>query len=185
MIFLLPVIAAVIGWFMNSLAINIIFRKFSQNQSGIAAGLGAYAGSQLFSINDIKSRLTDPEKIRSIIPVVETHLDSFLRERLPKAMPVLSMFIGDSTINQIKSHLVTELDALFPIMISQYLDNVQQDLNLEKIVTDKISSISAEKLESTTRQQFGKELNQFRLLGALTGLITGLLAVVITLISHQ
>ncbi|TWF41262.1 uncharacterized protein DUF445 [Chitinophaga polysaccharea] len=195
MIFFLPLIAALIGWLLNSLATTLLFRPyqpvkigfitlqgvFPKRQAQLAAGIGAMvAGS--FSFEDIKRKLTDPEKIKKIIPLVETHLDSFLRERLPKAMPVLSMFIGDSIVNQIKSHLVTELDTLFPVLISQYLDNAEKDLDLEKMVTEKITAISAEELERTVHRLLPAALRQFKWLGALTGFITGLIAMGISLL---
>ena len=196
MIFLLPFIAAAIGGLLNSLAVILLFRPykplrlgfitlqglFPKKQARLAASLGALVGRQLFSFDDIKNKLTDPQKIKNVIPLVETHLDSFLRERLPKAMPVLSMFIGDSIVQQIKIHLVTELDTLFPVLISQYLDNVQQDLDLEKIVSQKIAGISVEKLETITSELMREELRRFKWLGALTGFITGLVCMGISLI---
>ncbi|MFY0254647.1 DUF445 domain-containing protein [Chitinophaga sp. 30R24] len=197
MFFLLPFFAAAIGWLLNSLAITLLFRPYKpvrlgfisiqgilpKRQAALAKALGALVGRELFSFEAIKTKLTDPQKIKNIIPLVEAHLDSFLRERLPKAMPVLSMFIGDSTINQIKSHLVTELDSLFPEIISKYLDEVQQDLDLEKIVAEKIAGIAAEKLDAHAHQLFHQELRQFKLLGAATGFITGIVAMVIALLS--
>ncbi|CAL1519570.1 DUF445 family protein [Chitinophaga sp. MM2321] len=193
MIYFLPVIAALIGWLINSLAVKMLFYPrnpvklgfitlhglFPKRQQALANKLGALVGQQLFSFAEIKTKLTDPEKIKNIIPLVEAHLDIFLREKLPKAMPVLSMFIGDSIVNQIKTHLVAELDTLFPVMINKYLDNIEQELDFEKIVSQKIAGISAEKMEDLTHQLLHRELTRFKLLGALTGLITGLVAMMI------
>ncbi|HEY8956590.1 DUF445 domain-containing protein [Chitinophaga sp.] len=194
MIFFLPLIAAFIGWLLNSIAVTLLFRPytpvklgfitlqglFPKKQTQLAHSIGALVAQQ-FSFEDIKSKMTDPEKIRKIIPLVEAHLDSFLRERLPKAMPVLSMFIGDSIVNQIKTHLVAELDTLFPVLISQYLDNVEQDLHLEKMIAAKIAGIPTAQLETTTHTLLGRELKNFKLLGAISGLLTGLIAMIISL----
>ncbi|MCW3464081.1 DUF445 domain-containing protein [Chitinophaga nivalis] len=195
MSYIIPIIAAIIGWLINSLAIKLLFHPrrpvnlglftlqglFPKRQQALAARIGALVGQQLFSFQEVKTKLTDPDKIKNIIPVVETHLDSFLRERLPKAMPVLSMFIGDSIVQQIKTHLVAEMDTLFPVMIGQYLDNVEQDLDLEKIVTQKIAGISAEKMESLTQELLSATLQHFKWLGAVTGFLIGL----ITLLLHH
>ncbi|MBC9929941.1 DUF445 domain-containing protein [Chitinophaga qingshengii] len=179
MIYLLPIITALLGTFIHYLAVQLLFKKIlPARQQALAKQLGAFAGQQL-SFSTIKSKLTDPEKIKNIIPLVEAHLDTFLREKLPKAMPVLSMFIGDSIVNQIKSHLVAELDTLFPVMISQYLDNVEKDLNIEKIVADKIAGISADELQKISQQFLHKEISQFKLLGAFTGFVSGIAAIVI------
>ena len=195
MIFFLPLIAAFIGWLLNSIAVTLLFRPyapvklgfitlqglFPKKQTQLAHSIGILVAQQ-FSFEDIKSKMTDPEKIRKIIPLVEAHLDSFLRERLPKAMPVLSMFIGDSIVNQIKTHLVAELDTLFPVLISQYLDNVEQDLNLEEMISAKIAGISAAQLETTTHTLLSRELKNFKLLGAITGRLTRLIAMTISLL---
>ncbi|MGN7819098.1 DUF445 domain-containing protein [Chitinophaga sp. 22536] len=176
---LVPVVTALLGWFIHRLAVHTFFTSIlPKRQQALAQQLGAFAGQQL-SFGIIKSKLTDPEKIKNIIPLVEAHLDTFLREKLPKAMPVLSMFIGDSIVNQIKSHLVAELDTLFPVMINQYLDNVEKDLNIEKMVADKVAGISAEQLQQISKQLLGNGIQQFTLLGALTGFICGLVAVIL------
>lgn len=179
MIYLIPIITALLGWIIHHLAAHTLFtRILPARQQALAQQLGTFAGQQL-SFSTIKSKLTDPEKIKNIIPLVEAHLDTFLREKLPKAMPVLSMFIGDSIVNQIKSHLVAELDTLFPVMINQYLDNVEKDLNIEKMVADKIAGISAEQLQQISQQLLGNEIKKFKLLGAFTGFISGVVAVIL------
>lgn len=194
MLFFLPLIAAAIGWLLNALAVTLLFRPyqpvklgfitlqglFPKRQPQLANSIGALVAKQ-FSLEDIKTKLADPAQVQKIIPLVETHLDSFLRERLPKAMPVLSMFIGDSIVNQIKTHLVAELDTLFPVLIRQYLDNVSQDLNLEKMIAQKITGISAAQLETITQDLLHRELRSFKLLGAISGLITGLICMAISL----
>ncbi|HVI47773.1 MAG TPA: hypothetical protein VM802_23075 [Chitinophaga sp.] len=181
MLYLTPIIGALIGWIIFSIAAKALVKNyFLKRQQQLAASAGALVSKQLFSFDQIKTKLTDPEKIKNIIPLVEVHLDGFLRERLPKAMPVLSMFIGDSIVNQIKTHLVAEMDLLFPQLINQYLDDIQQDLDLERIVADKINSISATEMEALTTGLLRKPLSQLQLLGALTGFLTGLIALVIT-----
>ncbi|WP_291912035.1 DUF445 domain-containing protein [Chitinophaga sp. CB10] len=182
MLYTLPIIAALAGWLINTIAVQILLRQLPKRRETLANELGALAGQQ-FSFAAIKEKLTDPEKIKSIIPVVETHLDGFLRDRLPKAMPVLSMFIGDSTINQIKSHLVAELDALFPVMIHQYLGNVEKDLNLEKIISDKIRNTTAEQMQLAVTHFLGRELTGFKVLGAVSGLIIGGLCLLLVMLA--
>ncbi|SEW35708.1 hypothetical protein SAMN05428988_4378 [Chitinophaga sp. YR573] len=108
--YLIPFIAAFIGWFANWLTIKFLFRNRKQ------------------LINEqIRSKLTSPENIQSILPVVETHMDIFLKEKLPEAMPVFKMFIGESTTQQVKNVLMKELDSMFPVIINQYLQNIDAE----------------------------------------------------------
>ena len=152
-IYLIPILAVLTGWLPIRIAIWFLFR----NKKRIT-----------FSLDEIRPRLTDPEKIKAILPVVEGYMDTFLREKLPEAMPVFKMFIGDSTIQMVKDVLMKELDNMFPIIIDQYLQN----LDLEKIINEKIAALDLKKL-------FRKELMIMQLAAALLSLLTGLLQLVI------
>lgn len=183
MIFILPLIAALIGWLINKIAVSFIVRGLVKQQGVIANRLGELAEDQ-FSFDDIKTKLADPENIKNLIPLVESHLDSFLRERLPKAMPVLSMFIGDTIVNQIKSHLVNELDALFPVLINQYINNVEKELDIKKMISSRINNIPSATLQSTVREGLKPQFRQLELLGAISGFITGLVTLAACALLH-
>ncbi|SEL96371.1 Protein of unknown function [Chitinophaga rupis] len=188
-IYLIPFISAFIGWFTNWIAIKMLFHPrqpmnlgfmtlqgiFPKRQQQFAQKLGKLVADELLSFEDIREKLTDPEKIKNIIPLVEDHLEHFLRVKLPDAMPVLSMFIGDSTIKQIKDVLVKELDTLFPMMIAQYLDNVKDELDLERIVTDKVAAFSSDKLEQILQGIMSREFRFVEIIGGVLGFLIGLL----------
>ncbi|WP_147323388.1 DUF445 domain-containing protein [Chitinophaga silvatica] len=183
MIFILPLVSALIGWLINKLAVSFALKSLVKNQAAIASQLGEFAGKQI-SFDAIRSKLTSPENMQNLIPLVDKHLDSFLRERLPKAMPVLSMFIGDSIVSQIKSHLVSELDTLFPVLINQYLNNIEQDLNIQQIITSKINSIPPATLSASLQKSLAPQLKQFEMLGAVGGLIIGIINLVAYSLIH-
>ena len=188
-IYLIPFISAFIGWFTNWIAIKMLFHPrqpmklgfmtlqgiFPKRQRQFAEKLGKLVADELLSFEDIREKLTDPQKIKNIIPLVEDHLEHFLRVKLPEAMPVLSMFIGDSTIKQIKDVLVKELDTLFPMMIAQYLDNVKDELDLERIVTDKVAAFSSDKLEQILQGIMSREFRFVEIIGGVLGFLIGLL----------
>lgn len=187
-LYFIPLLGAFIGWLTNWATIRLLFRPrkpinlgfvklqgiFPKYQQQWAAQIGNMVATQFFSFDAIRTKLTDPAQIKAILPVVEVHLDKFLREKLPVAMPVLAMFIGDSTVGQIKKVLVDELDSLFPIIIGQYVDNIERDLNIEQIVSNKISTVSAAELENVLHTKLRKPLMAMQLLGAFIGLIIGL-----------
>jgi hypothetical protein len=68
------------------------------------------------------------------MPMVESHIDHFLREKLSAEMPMISMFIGEKTIQQLKGIFIAEIQTLFPDMLSQYLDKLERELDLKKIL---------------------------------------------------
>ena len=195
-LYFIPFIAAFIGWIINSLLIQVLFHPIKPikilgfNLCGlipakrdvIAAQLGKYVSEELFSFQIIEQKFTNPANIEKIMPVVEGQIDHFLRKKLAEQMPMLSMFIGDSTVQQLKNIFMEELSILFPQLINQYAKNLQSDLDLEKIVSQKIISTDISEIEKKFNKVFQKEISTIKFAGALTGLFIGVIQVFLTLL---
>jgi uncharacterized membrane protein YheB (UPF0754 family) len=194
---IIPVISAFIGWFTNWIAIKMLFHPrepkkilgitfhgiFPKRQKIFAEKLGQLVSRELLSFGDIESKITSPENLKKIMPMIETHIDNFLRFKLADEMPFISMFIGDKTINSLKTVFMKELETLFPQVMKGYMTNLQQELDLEKIVTEKVAGFSSDKLESILQQIMSKEFRFVEIIGAVLGFIIGLFEVVIQMIS--
>ncbi len=196
LLFLIPVISAFIGWFTNWIAIKMLFhprlpRKvlgitfqgiFPKRQRMFAEKLGKLVSQELLSFNDIEQKITSPENLQKLMPLVEEHIDNFLRRKLAEEMPVISMFIGENTIQQLKSVFMKELETLFPVIMQRYMGNLQKDLDLEKIVVDKVSGFSSDKLEQLLQSIMSKEFKFIEIIGAVLGFLIGLLQILLTLL---
>ncbi|MBW0179233.1 DUF445 family protein [Sediminibacterium sp.] len=194
---LIPLISAFIGWFTNWIAIKMLFhprepRKilgitfqgiFPKRQQQFAEKLGKLVSEELLSFSDIEEKITDPKNIQQLMPLVEEHIDQFLRKKLAEEMPIISMFIGENTIQQLKSVFLKELETLFPLIMQRYMGNLQQQLDLERIVVEKVAGFSTDKLESILVSIMSKEFRFIEILGAILGFIIGLLQVFISLLS--
>ena len=97
---------------------------------------------------------------------------------------MLSMFIGDKTINQLKGAFLMELENLFPILMKSYMTKLEKDLDLEKIVTEKVASFSSEKLEDILNQITKKEFQFLEVVGGAFGFLIGLVQVLIQVVSN-
>lgn len=195
---LIPVISAFIGWFTNWIAIKMLFHPkepkrilgmtfhgiFPKRQQQFAEKLGKLVSQELLSFKDIEEKITRPENISKILPSIEAHIDHFLRNKLSEVFPMLSMFIGDKTINQLKGVFMTELATIFPSTLKSYMGNLQQDLDLEKIVVDKVAAFSSDKLEAILYQIMSKEFRFVEIIGAVLGFIIGLLQIALTLLTN-
>lgn len=155
---------------------------FPKRQAQFAAKLGKLVSEELLSFADIEKKITDPSNIKAMIPMVEGHIDHFLREKLSETMPMLSMFIGDKTIDKIKGVFIDELESLFPTLMKSYLGKLQSELDLEAIVTEKVKAFSSEKLEQILYQVMAKEFTFIEIIGAILGFLIGLLQVLITIL---
>jgi len=155
---------------------------FPKKQKQIAQNIGKIVGQELLSFGDIERTITNPENVQKILPLAEQHIDNFLRNKLKQSMPIVGMFIGDKTINQLKSVFMQELEELFPVIMQNYVSNIKHDLDLERIVVEKIQNFSSEKLEQMLNQILTKEFRFVEVIGAALGFFIGLLQILITLL---
>ncbi|WP_315814403.1 hypothetical protein [Paraflavitalea speifideaquila] len=63
---------------------------------------------------------------------MEVHVDEFLRKGLPKAFPMISTFIGERTINQLKEIFLKELETIFPVVMKGYVKTCSKTLTWSK-----------------------------------------------------
>jgi uncharacterized membrane protein YheB (UPF0754 family) len=194
---LIPFISAFIGWFTNWIAIKMLFHPkqpkkilgitfhgiFPKRQVQFAEKLGIMVSKELISFAEIEEKIIDPNNIQKLMPVVETKIDEFLRTRLSDAFPIISMFIGENTINQLKVVFMSELESLFPNLIKSYMKSLESSLDLEKIVTQKVSGFSSDKMEDILNQIMSKEFRFVEIIGAVLGFIIGLFQVLLTIIT--
>lgn len=195
MFIFIPVISAFIGWFTNRIAIKMLFHPkkpkkilgitfqgiFPKRQQQFAMKLGKLVSSELLSFSEIEQKISDQGNVEKILPLLETHIDTFLREKLTTEIPMLGMLIGDKTILQVKGVFMKELKELFPVLMQQYMRTLQHDLNLEKIVMEKAERFSLDKLEDILNQIMSTEFRFAEIMGAVLGFIIGLVQVVITI----
>jgi len=192
-LFLIPISSAFSCWLIIKLFFVILFRPYKSKsiagfkiqgilpakQSAFAAKTGKLVAEQFFSMKAIEEKITDPANLQKILPSIEEHIDDFLRNKLKKEMPFIGMFIGDKTINSLKKVFITELETLFPKIMSSYVSNLANDLNIEQLVVQKITSVSVHEIETMFRKNLSKELRLAALISTLIGTFTGLIVMLI------
>ncbi len=192
--YILPVLLSCFtGWFVIWITLKLLFRPHKPvfvgplkiqgiipaNQKIIAEKIGRLVSTRLFSFSALQEKVTDPQNFNSLKPEIETHIDYFLREKLKATFPMLSMMIGDKTINQLKSAFLLELEALFPVLMKSYISRLEKDLNIENMVTQKIAGFSINKTEELVYKSAKKQLIKVQLLGAAIGLLIGFIHIFI------
>ena len=196
-LYFFPVVAALIGWLANRLAIKMLFHPlkpkkvlglslqgvFPKRQKLFAEKLGKLVSKEFLLIEEIEKKISDPKKLKQVMPLIAENVDEFLRNKMGKQIPFLSMFIGDKTIESLKTVFMQEIELLFPKILKQFAGNMKEEFDLEKIIIQKVTSFSTGKLEKILYQNLSKEFRFFEKLGALTGFLIGLLLVVITFLA--
>ena len=183
------------GWLVAWIAIKFLFHPrrplslpgfklqgiIPKNQQVIAEQLGKMVSKEFLSFSELKEKVTDPGNLSKLKPEIETHIDIFLREKLKDTFPMLSMFIGDKTINQLKAAFLLELESLFPVLMNSYMIRLENDINVEKLVTGKVAGYSITKAEEMLNKSAKKLFMYFQLTGVIIGLLSGLLHVFINM----
>lgn len=184
-----PLIAAFIGWITTWLAIKMLFHPrnpvhflgmtiqgvFPKRQQMVAQKLGEIVAKELIHFDEIATMLKDPQQLKDLTPTIEKHLDSFLHVKLKEKLPVISMFVGDSTLQKLKDGMLEEIEVLLPEVINQYTNSLGQKIDIEKIVTEKVAGYSSDKLEEILLSVMKKEFWFLELVALVLGFIIGLM----------
>lgn len=185
---LIPLISAFIGWITNWVAIKMLFHPrepkkflgitfhgiFPKRQKQFAEKLGKVISTELISFDDIKSKMMQPSTVEKVMPLIRERLDGFIKTKLTEKMPILSMFIGNNTLDQIKESMVEELANSLPEMLDKLGSEMKAELDVEKIVADKVNNFSSDKLEQILLSIMSKEFRFVEIIGAVLGLMIGL-----------
>lgn len=192
--FLIPIISAFIGWFTNYIAIKMLFHPrepktilgltfhgiFPKRQKQFASKLGATVSNELLHFDEIAAQLQDPEQLKKLSPVIELHIDHFLDVKLKEKLPIVSMFASKDMKASIKTGLMEEIEILLPELIGKYTGQMGKNIDIEKMVTEKVENFSSDKLEEILFQIMKKEFKFVELIGAVLGFIIGLFQVLLT-----
>jgi uncharacterized membrane protein YheB (UPF0754 family) len=193
---LIPILSALTGWLIIRIAIALFFTPitpkkiagftmqgiFPKMQPQLAVQAGQYAAKELAQLADgLEEKINDPAIFEKVKPVIEEHIDNFLRHKLKDQMPMISMFIGDKTIVTLKTVFIQEIESLFPQVMQQMAGNFKNELNLEKLVSTKIASLAPADIKTKFYGNFKNEIANASLFGAIIGLLAGLVQLAIAI----
>jgi len=193
LIYSLPIIAALTGWITNFIAIKMLFHPkkkvnllifsiqgiFPKRQHLLADKLGKIVSKELFSFNDIKENFKSTSSAVEINSVLDEKLEHFLEVKLKSAMPMLAMFLNKDLKQKIKLTLHEEFQNVLPKILDKYSEKLENDIDVEKIVSDKVAKFSSDKLEEILYSIMKKEFKFIEILGAILGFIIGVIQLII------
>ncbi len=197
MIYLLPFIAAFIGWITNWIAIKMLFHPklpinilgitiqgiFPKRQMQFAQKLGHIVSKELISFDEIEKKIHSPETLTKVMPLIDQKVSHFIDHKLSEELPLLSMFINGKTMDNIKAGISHEMEKMFPDLISMLTSQLKNDFDVEKIVTEKVSNFSSDKLEEVLFSIMKKEFTFIEIVGAFLGFIIGWIQILLTTLS--
>ena len=186
-IYTLPLIAAVIGWLTNYVAIKMLFHPrhpvklgfltlqglFPKRKHEIAKKLGEIVANDLVSVDDLTSRLKSDENQALIRQLLDEKLEQFLQTRFRAMLPRVSMLLSSRALEKIKSILLKEFMEQLPRLVDQIVSKEANAIDIEKIVSEKVEAFSSNQLESMLHGILSKEFRMIEILGAVLGFFIG------------
>lgn len=188
MLYLLPLIGALTGWVTNWIAVKMLFHPkepknfilfkvqgvFPKRQKVMAEKLGNIVANELFSIDDVVSKMKNADN-SEVLSFVESKIDDFINIKLQNSMPMLAMLLNADLKSKIKNTLMNEIEEVIPGVIDSYANKLQSEVDVKAIVQEKVTNFSSDKLEEILVSIMKKEFKFIELLGGILGFLIGLI----------
>lgn len=188
-----PLIGAFIGWITNWLAIKMLFhpRKpvkilfitfhgiFPKNKPRIAEKLGTIVQRDLLNFTDIKDRLQDPDALNNFKEEIASRVDDALRDRIEKST-LASILVPEQLIQSVHKTIIDEIEANLPAVIGSSIDKIEEKLDIQQLVQNKVANFSDEKLEQLLLDITSKEFTFIEIIGGVLGFLIGIIQLIIS-----
>ena len=195
LLFLLPLIAALIGWATNYLAIKMLFHPrepkkilglslqgvFPKRQNQIAEKLGTLVANELFSMKDIRQRIEELSTQPEAMEEVGKRIEKTIRGKLISAFPMLSMFLSDDMIEKVTNLFKGELEDFIKASASGLALKMEESIDVEALVREKVRTFSSDKVEELLIGFMEQEFRFIEKIGAVLGFFIGCVQVALVL----
>jgi len=180
----LPIIAALIGWLTNWVAVKMLFhpRKpilgiqgiFPKRQVALAEKLADVVATELLTSNDLVNTIkkglgANPEKLQASI-------DKIITKVLPEKFPLLAMVLTPEVSQTISKVFVDSFSEIAGELFSGL--NIG-DQHIRSTVKDKVINFSSDKLEQILFAIMKKEFKFIEIIGAVLGFFIGVVQLVL------
>lgn len=197
-LYLLPPIAALIGWLTNFLAVKMLFHPkapisifgfaiqgvFPKRQAQLAAKLGDLVSEELFSVEEVTDRIKEVSTNQETMDLIGRRIEKTIREKLVKSFPMLSMFLSDDMVEKVTKLFKDELRDFIRESADGVAKKIEEDLDVREMVREKVEAFSSDKLEALLSSLMKKEFRFIEVIGAVIGFLIGCAQVALTLVAN-
>ena len=195
-LFLIPLLAALIGWITNFIAVKMLFHPqkplqflgmtiqgvFPKRQNALAIKLGDLVANELFRMEDVSAKIQSFSTSKENTDAIGKRIEKTIRGKLIETFPMLSMFLSDDMIEKVTHLFRAELEEFITDSTSQLTKDLEKNLNINEMVRSKVSDFSSEKLERILVSLMKKEFKFIEIIGAILGFLIGCVQVLLTLL---
>jgi len=192
-LYILPILAALIGWITNFLAIKMLFYPhqpknilgltfqgvFPKRQAQIAENLGDLVANELFSMKDVAKKIEDLSTQPEALEEVGKRIEKTIRGKLISAFPMLSMFLSDEMIEKVTNLFKGELEDFLRVSAQGLAVKMEESLDIQAVVREKVQAFSANKIEELLIGFMEQEFRFIEKIGAVLGFLIGCVQVLL------
>ena len=197
MLIAFPLIGAAIGWLTNRLAIQMLFRprepwKFPgirlqglipKRQEELACRVGEIVEKELFNQHLIRNEIRNMD----LKPYLDQLATNIVWDRLgPKLrqVPLLGTFVNDKLLYNLTKMAMESLQLETEPLLEKVSSEVEKRIAVRRIVEEKVRGFDLEQLETIVRQLAHKEFRRIEILGAVIGLMVGIVQSVLLVLAQ-
>jgi len=187
-IILTPLISAFIGWITTWLAIKMLFRPrverrilgiriqgvFPRRQALLARRLGELVAEQLFSIEELRGKINSDATVAQVSKLLDGYLDTVLWERLPKAVPMLAMFMSPALVQTVKETIGRDIGPVIGQALEGVQEHLMREVDIQEIVRVKVERLSGERVEEMLLSIMKSQFAFLEMVSAALGFVIGL-----------
>ena len=191
LIYLLPILAALVGWITNFLAIKMLFHPhqpkkilgitfhgvFPKRQSQIAENLGSLVANELLSMKDVAQKIEDLSTQPEALDEVGKRIEKTIRGKLISAFPMLSMFLTDDMIVKVTNLFKGELEDFLKESAKELAGKMEKSVDIQALVREKVQAFSSNKIEELLVGFMAQEFRFIERIGAVLGFLIGCIQV--------
>lgn len=186
-ILILTIVGGLIGWVTNILAIKLLFRPIKpikipvlnieilglipKRKNEIAANIGEVISNELLSMDDILEQAFNSSNSGNFNSYLIDKIKNIINEKLniiPMPFRMMASPYIDEILNNEVPKAVNEISA-------DLLNKAKENVDIQKIVEEKINELDLEQLEDIIIKVAKKELKHIEILGLVLGSVIGVL----------
>ena len=184
----MPIIAALIGWVTNYIAVKMLFhpRKpirvlfvtfhgvFPKRQQVVAEKFGEVVARELVSSDDILATVQRGLTSEAFVARLAPQLETMVAKDLPRELPMLAMFLTPELIKTVRDALLRMLEPFMQQAGAKLCESLKDEIDIQGMVREKVAAFSSDKLETMLLDIMRKEFKFIELVGAVLGFLIGI-----------
>lgn len=185
---LMPLVGAFIGWGTNLLAIRMLFEPINpfripilgweiqglipKRRYDLSQNIGQTLEKEILSSDDIINKLASNKIKGQVIIYIKKLVIERFYEKMPSIIPptfrsAISEYLGE-VIERHGSGIFDEIKTTL-------MEKAREEIDLKKMVEDKLNSLDIKELEGLIINLSKRELKQIEVLGAVLGFLVGVI----------